>query len=169
MTGKNFKIVLFALIVLLCTIFIFSNSLKNIEESRADSDVIVEIVEEICERIEPDNDLNLDYIVRKCAHFTEFFVLGVSCVLLYFQTRKGISGSLCYVFLYVVAVAFCDEFIQRFTGRGSRFTDVMIDTSGAVAGIVVSLILGMAIHHMQKRKKSPAHKDTIQEIKNDAN
>ena len=74
MIKNPWKIVPFILLALFCTLFIFSNSLKNAEASRADSDVIVRIVEKIANKINPDNDWDLNYIVRKGAHLFEFFV-----------------------------------------------------------------------------------------------
>lgn len=150
MIKRSYKILLIALLVLLCTAFIFSNSFKNAEQSRADSDVIVEIVEKVAGKIAPDNELDWNYIVRKCAHLFEFFVLGACATLLYFRFNKGHHLTVGLVFLYAIAVAFSDEFIQRFTGRGSSFTDVMIDALGACMGIFFVLLLELLI----KRRKN---------------
>ena len=48
-------------------------------------------------------------------------------------------------------VACCDETIQRFVpDRGPSFRDVMIDTSGALAGMIL-LLVGYA--YVKRRKK----------------
>ena len=154
MTKRYIKIIPLTLLVMLCTAFIFSNSLKNIEESRADSDVIVEVVEEICDKIAPDNDLNFDYIVRKGAHLTEFFLLGALTTMHYIQVGKRRKCSVAFVFLYVIAVAFTDEFIQRFTGRGSSITDVVIDVCGAFIGISAVLLVALMVKKHLNKKRS---------------
>ncbi len=135
------KIALLMILVLLSTAFVFSNSLKNREESKADSDVIVEVVENVSEKIYPDNQLNWHYIVRKSAHLFEFFVLGVFTMILSLSFKEERWKTVLCGFLYVFFVACTDEIIQRFTDRGSSFTDVMIDLAGASVGICVVLVL----------------------------
>ncbi len=135
------KYLIFALLVLLTTAFIFSNSLKNKEESKADSDVITEVVEDTAEKICPENTVDWNFVVRKSAHLFEFFILGIFTILLFFQS-KG-KYRVLYAFLYVILIACTDEFIQRFTGRGSCFTDVMIDVTGASLGIGLVLVLNL--------------------------
>ncbi len=149
MIRKYHKIILFVLLVVSCTAFIFSNSIKDIEASRSDSDVIVEVVEAIYNKINASNDLNFDYIVRKGAHLLEFFVLGICTTLLYVQISKKYVSALVIVFMYVIVVAFADEFIQRFTGRGYRITDIMIDIIGAFIGIFVLLFADMMVKRLR--------------------
>ncbi|MCR4676986.1 MAG: VanZ family protein [Sphaerochaetaceae bacterium] len=69
-------------------------------------------------------------VVRKMAHAFEFAVLGFfSCRLLGFK-----SMALCFV------VAFLDETIQIFTGRGPMIQDVWIDLSGALIGTLIGFV-----------------------------
>lgn len=80
------------------------------------------------------------YIVRKGAHFTEYFILYIlifRVLKMYYSKRKSlIMGILC-VFLYACS----DEFHQYFIeGRVASFKDVLIDTSG---GIFSSLVTGI--------------------------
>ncbi len=161
MIKRKYKILLITLLVLICTAFIFSNSLKNAEESRADSDVIVELVKKAVGKLIPVNDLDLNYIVRKGAHLFEFFVLGVFSTLLYLRFRKKRRFTVGFVFVYVTAIAFLDEFIQRFTGRGSCFSDVVIDFVGATIGICFILLLCVFIGHGKSCTNSD--NDSIQE------
>ena len=147
----NYKMILSAVWVLLCTAFIFSNSFKNVEASRADSNVIVEIIEEIDNRMTPNHDLAWNDIVRKGAHLVEFCILGISAALLGLQVRAKRKPAVALAFAYVTAVAFTDEFIQRFTGRGSRLKDVGIDVVGAYVGIALVLLLWRGIRYMRQR------------------
>ena len=144
------KIALLMILVLLSTTFVFSNSLKSREKSKADSDVIVEVVENVSEKIYPDNQLNWHYIVRKSAHLFEFFVLGVFTMILSLSFKKDRWKTVLCGFLYVFFVACTDEIIQRFTDRGSSFTDVMIDLAGASVGICVVLVLDHRIKWVRR-------------------
>ena len=141
MERKRLIILIFAFLVFLTTAFIFSNSLKNSEESRQDSDVITEVLENVAEKIAPENTVDWNFVVRKSAHLTEFFILGIFMSLLFLQS-KG-KYRVLYAFLCVSVIACTDEFIQRFTGRGSCFTDVMIDISGASIGIGLILLMNL--------------------------
>lgn len=126
------KIIAFIVLVLFCTAFIFSNSLKNSEESHKDSAGIVEFVEEVADKIVPNNEVDWNCVVRKGAHLFEFFVLGIVTLTLFLSSRlqKKRRNVIIGAFTYVVLIAFADEFIQRFTGRSSRFSDVIIDVLG---------------------------------------
>lgn len=83
------------------------------------------------------------YYVRKLAHFTEYFLLGLSVAFpLYVYGMRGF-------WLILFAGAFCggfaslDEYHQSFiAGRGPSRKDVLIDTCGAITGIYVTRILG---------------------------
>ncbi|MBO4458409.1 MAG: VanZ family protein [Butyrivibrio sp.] len=83
------------------------------------------------------------YYVRKTAHFTEYFFLGVSVAFpLYVYGVRGL-------WLVFFAGAFCagfaglDEYHQSFVmGRGPSPKDVMIDCSGAFPGIILTRIVG---------------------------
>lgn len=81
------------------------------------------------------------FAVRKGAHFTEYFILYM---LLYsalkesFSFKRALLFSLLGVFLY----ASSDEFHQSFVpGRGPAFKDVLIDTSGGLLALFITLIL----------------------------
>jgi VanZ family protein len=78
-----------------------------------------------------------NFIVRKAAHFTEYFIL----YLLIFNAlrenlsfRKVLTLSIITVFFYSAS----DEFHQSFVpGRGPSFRDVLIDTSGGLFALIV--------------------------------
>jgi len=82
-----------------------------------------------------------DFIVRKAAHFTEYFILYV---LLYraINTKKNAQikvfiGSILIVFLYACS----DEFHQAFVpGRGPAFRDVLVDTCGGLTAFLMIYI-----------------------------
>jgi VanZ family protein len=75
----------------------------------------------------------LNFVIRKLAHFTEYAVLTA---LGYWAWVKGISQpaltAIRYTLLISILFAISDEFHQRFEiGRTSLLTDVFIDSLGA--------------------------------------
>ena len=139
-------IVILILLVVLCTAFVFSNSLKNAEESAEDSSILVQVVEKIAQAIAPDNQVDWNHIVRKLAHLTEFLVLGVFTTLLLLSFKQKIRFAAVCAPLCVFVIACADELIQHFSpGRNPCFTDVMIDTAGAWTGIGLVLLFYLVL------------------------
>ena len=75
-----------------------------------------------------------DHIVRKTAHFVEYFVLGCSMETVIFTRKRKIYITVMSAFL----AAFIDETIQIFSGRGPMIADVWLDMFGAVTGIAAA-------------------------------
>lgn len=74
--------------------------------------------------------------IRKCAHFVEFFILGIFMSMSMWQTNVLHKKSAGFVLCVVVATI--DETIQLFVpGRAGLFTDVILDSCGSLAGICV--------------------------------
>lgn len=129
---------LFAVLSVFAMCFIFAQSCLSGEES---GDLSLGIAAWLRPILDPNGILSLDtfhHYLRKAAHFTEFavfgsFVCGFSVNLGRLRQRKYVTLPL----FLVLAVAVCDEFLQYFTGRGSMVTDVVIDFSGAVFGLLI--------------------------------
>ena len=153
MIKKNCIIGVLALAVLLCTAFIFSNSLKNSVDSKADSDVIVEIVEDVAEKIIPENKFDWNFIVRKSAHLFEFFMLGLFTTLFMLQVKTNRKTNFAYALITVTVIAMIDEFIQSFVGRTNSITDVIIDVTGAFIGLSLIFVFDILIERNRKDKK----------------
>ena len=82
----------------------------------------------------------LHTILRKCAHFSEFFVLGI----LMLQTIRqwGFSRVMLTSLLVCMAVASVDETIQLFVeARSGQVSDVLLDSAGALVGITLILLI----------------------------
>ncbi len=100
--------------------------------------------------------------IRKAAHFTEYFILfQLFFLALWGKKVKAQNGwkrvaltALLLSFLYASSDEFHQTFIPKRTGL---FSDVLIDTSGAVFGLLVNWVL----HAWRRRKKSSrmANKD----------
>jgi VanZ family protein len=91
-----------------------------------------------------------NFIVRKTAHFTEYFCLGVSAMLAMHPYRMGdaprsrrVARALACA-LVLVCVPSIDESIQRFisVGRTGQVRDVLLDCSGALCGSLLALAIG---------------------------
>lgn len=85
---------------------------------------------------------NFSYPIRKIAHFSEYLILGVlifSAVKSHGRSNRfAVSVSIFGSFIYAVT----DEIHQFFVPeRACQFTDVLIDTSGAIAGVLICLAL----------------------------
>lgn len=87
--------------------------------------------------------------VRKFAHASEFFVLALLFINLIYQSKGKVKWQyLLVTILFCFLYACTDEFHQRFiVGRTSRFTDVLIDTCGALIAVV-----GVCIFKMRNLK-----------------
>ena len=139
MKNKRF---IFITITLIWTAVIFSFSLQSGEVSGDLSGSVLEAILGFFMPgvLESPEKLELFHLIlRKCAHFTEFMILGVlsSIALKYMKVGyKNIIGL-----GYCVLVASLDETLQLFiSGRAGRVQDVLIDSAGALVGVVVVLI-----------------------------
>lgn len=86
---------------------------------------------------------NTQYYIRKAAHITEYFLLGVSVAFpLYVYGLRGIwlvlvAGAIC------VSYAGLDEYHQSFiSGRTPQKKDVAIDSIGIFIGVILTRIVG---------------------------
>ena len=150
--------------------FIFSNSLKDAAASSSQSQAVTEGVQGAIGSIAPSSPAanatgedfaRLHAFVRKCAHFLEFALLGAllmwTCCA-YTPLKRFWFAPLGIAFL----VGVFDEYIQNFSpGRGTAFTDVLIDTGGALAGtafaIACLLVAGAIARRKKKRTALPLH------------
>ena len=85
----------------------------------------------------------IDFIIRKAAHFTEYFILYI---LFYnvFKDYKSFSKSLIYSLIGVFLYACTDEFHQLFVpGRTGKPVDVLIDTAGGLTALTVIYIVSI--------------------------
>ena len=146
---RIYSIILLVLSIL-TTAFIFSNSLKNGEESNAQSAPIVEVVEAVLDPEDKVPTKTVSYIVRKAAHITEYTVLGLLlCSLLLcvnaLKKLRAVSFKeykpIITVLLIGLAIASVDEIIQSFTGRTNSITDVIIDLVGVCLGVGIVIMI----------------------------
>ena len=139
---KKTYAVIFAVLTLLITLFIFSNSLKDGVNSAKQSDFAVDIINNLLDFFGISADVyTLGVIIRKLAHFLEYFVLGLtSCIFLSgFKNKVWLAVSP----IYCLAVAICDEFVMQAatSGRAPQWTDVLIDLCGALFALGIIAVI----------------------------
>lgn len=144
--------ILLSALTLLLIVFIFSNSVKNAEASSESSGRIVAFLNRICTLL----GLKFTFtqpVVRTLAHFCEFGLLGVLSQLTFLSCfgvkAKAILSS---VFL-VILTALTDEVIQLFSeGRAFQISDLIIDFSGSLLGLVAIFLIAVLINNHRLRK-----------------
>lgn len=146
------------LVLWLCVIW--GHSLMSGEDSGNESQIVVELVRRVAYKLYAsgnplvlkvtsrfpgilgilENDEAISFYVRKAAHFTEYFVLGVLAFNAVRLTFAHPLISLAVIGTLWMGVPNIDETIQRFTpGRAGMFTDTLIDMAGF--GLALSLCL----------------------------
>ena len=124
------------------TIFIFSGERDTISSSRSDG-LFINTVEFIIGR--QLNDKEKDYYlenyviyVRKAAHFTLYFLLGLAFISFLKEFDLDNKQLLIYTVLFVFIYACSDEIHQLFVvGRSGEFLDVLLDTLGGFASSLI--------------------------------
>ena len=94
----------------------------------------------------------IETIIRKLAHFSEFAVLGIAACLFFgtynLKRKKLIILSAVFCFLYSIS----DEVHQYFVpDRACRIYDVVIDTCGAISGILITVLTEQTLKKHIKR------------------
>ena len=137
---NNIRKIIPWLLVMLWMSLIFYLSHQPVAGSNKLSTDITEVIVEIAEKINPNKDFNLrhlNHIIRKNAHFFSYLVLGV--LVANGLSTSGIRGYrvIGITLLICVIYAISDEVHQLFIlGRGGQVKDVIIDSAGAVVGIL---------------------------------
>ena len=130
------KVIRYILVItVMIIIFMFSN--QPADDSTRVSDSFILGISNLFSINIPLND-NVITVVRKSAHFTIYFILGlavINLIITYNKTKvKTILISIIICLLYSIS----DEIHQLFViGRSGEITDVFIDTVGATLGILI--------------------------------
>lgn len=165
MNGKKLIILRTVLIILTITVMvvIFMLSADNADESNAKSDLISgSVIKTVLAFFHLEGERadlfieNCVTIVRKTAHFTEYAALGflIFSVFESFFIKRKISVPVSFFSGALYAVS--DEIHQSFVpGRSCQISDMLLDTAGVTAGIIM-LIIFMAIIKKYKNKSQSA-------------
>jgi VanZ family protein len=132
------------LLIWLGVIFLGSTDLMSAEHT---SRFIVPFLRWLKPDISPETLASIHFIFRKCAHVSEYAILAL---LLFraaiFMTNLKRSLVILYVSVWgaCLIVAATDEFHQTFVAsRGATVTDIMIDSGGAILGLLIGASFGM--------------------------
>lgn len=117
-------------------ILIFSNSLMNAEVSSSQSGLIVSFVQSVLGWFNLSIEANtLSFIIRKLAHFLEFFALG-------YTMSKGWGLKTFFNFSLILIIATLDESIQLLSdGRAFGVLDIGIDLCGGIFGLFFAYLI----------------------------
>ena len=128
------KNIIFLLLFIISTIFIFKNSAKPASESTVQSSFFVDWVINNFSMLFKNRDVTTVFI-RKLAHFAEFFMQSSFLSLTVFSEKY--HKSVIYILFTGLLTACTDEFIQLFfNGRGSMVSDIFIDFSGTCFSVL---------------------------------
>ena len=145
---QNSKLLRLTIFTILWIMVIFSFSLQSGDESGKLSGGIVAWVVSL---FFPEDFTHIElvhFLVRKAAHFTEYFILGVLLSLTGREAKW--KKVLLLPWALGTVVASCDETRQLFSdGRAGQITDVMLDSSGVFTGCV---ILALVVTYFNKKR-----------------
>lgn len=152
--------ILFAALTIACMVCIFCFSMDNASKSSGKSGKVtkaaVETFVKDYKEMPPSKQTSIldkaEHIVRKMAHFSIYTLLGFLASLTVGRrklfSRKSL-GVIVFCFLYACS----DEIHQIFVpGRAGMFTDVLIDTSGALTGMIISMAV-MRLYFLIKNRR----------------
>ncbi|SDB02206.1 MULTISPECIES: VanZ family protein [unclassified Butyrivibrio] len=137
-------------IVMMCLIFNFSD--QNADASSALSYKVgvevLNVTNDVLDKGWTDAHISelsttYQYYIRKLAHFSEYMLLAITVAFpLYVYGLRGfplviIAGAIC------VGYACLDEYHQSFiAGRSPQKKDIIIDSCGVLAGVIITRIVG---------------------------
>lgn len=137
------------IITCLFVLFIFSNSLQNGTDSGSRSGFVTELLNHF---LAVFHHTVSEHFIRKAAHFSEYFILGMLLLLTLRAFTQKISRNLTVPLFFGLLVPVCDESLQLLIpGRAGMVSDILIDFSGVTVGIAFCFLIVFLI---QKRKKS---------------
>lgn len=122
--------------------FVWGHSLVSGPHSSSESRFFVELLRPVFALAGVSDPDLMSFVVRKCAHFSEYTILGA---IAWGNVRawRERAGRRSRAFLALSAfVPFVDEAIQLLVpGRAGMFRDVLIDLSGLAVGVLVARVV----------------------------
>ena len=96
----------------------------------------------------------IEGFVRKGAHMTEYAILAILIYVWLGRWQLSRRRMACTAAVLTMLYACSDEFHQLFVaGRAGRVSDVLVDSAGAVVGLVLFLFFKMCINKIMDKKK----------------
>ena len=120
-------------LIILTVLTIWIHSAMPASVSSNESSFVMNLIRPVLELFVGRGNVT-EHLVRKLAHFSEYFVLSV--VLSFRKNKKFLNGL-----LTAFVIAFLDETIQIFSdGRSAQLTDVWLDMSGVLTANLLCLL-----------------------------
>lgn len=135
MLDKRYRKVLDIALLVIWMLLIVVMSSQPAAISDQQSRGVIEIIQSMGINISDIFGSNTNFIIRKCAHFFEYFILGLlgyNVLRHYFKQRNTIVLSIVFVILFATS----DEIHQLFVvGREGHIRDVIIDSLGGITAV----------------------------------
>lgn len=158
----NIRRILFAILAVIWMVVIFSFSARPGEESEDQSikagmvvcHIFVPGFDNMSEEQQVHMAQTIDYPVRKTAHATEYALLAG---LVLGTVTAGVINIRCVAISAFITILYAatDEFHQLFVpGRSTQVKDVLIDSCGAVIGMLVIYGISHPVQYFIDKKKS---------------
>lgn len=152
---KIIQILLFLMIIAcMCGIFIFSS--QTSEQSNKLSNTVTQKIAEsasISETTDTSINSHFHILIRKYAHFSIFFLLGLPAAAFSILTYNKLGIKLLFPTMLCLLWAVSDEIHQLYIpGRSCNLKDVLIDFSGSMLAIVCIFGIWIAYKKIRSRK-----------------
>ena len=155
------KVLIILAIIWMGVIFMFSAQVSD--ESKSSSNKVTSAVVNTVISIKKENISeekrqkiieDKTFIVRKTAHFTEYFILGL-ILILYLQTKEKLTTKyIILAIIFCVLYATSDEIHQLFVdGRSCKIMDILIDTCGRSLAILGFTSIYKITTNLKKQKE----------------
>ena len=146
----NKRKIVFFILTLFCMAVIFYFSSRTANVSTEDSHRVGKFIGYVMEYdfqnwTEDAQEIyaaRLDEPIRKVAHFTEFFLLGIALTGFLYDAKRSKKQKVLIPLIVGVLYAVSDELHQLIVGAGRacQVTDVLIDSGGVFMGIMLACL-----------------------------
>lgn len=130
---------------------IFYHSSLSADASTVESDSVLDAVNAFLRSIHLNITLD-EFLIRKTAHFVEYFVLGALLMFTVISYLSQHMKSFALALTLGLSVAVTDELIQTFSeGRSCELRDMLLDFSGVLlSSLMILLIFTLIFRHRRK-------------------
>lgn len=147
----NFKGIKLTLVIVFMAIIFYMSS-KPADESNEISNEVIILLNMLNIHVNDFFGSLASFVVRKIAHFSEYAIL-VTLIYSYFRENLNKLRSTVYALIISFIYACSDEIHQYFVpGRSMMVRDVIIDTSGAAAALIIIWIIIIYKNYIIKTK-----------------
>lgn len=145
-----------SILIALTVGFIWIHSCFPRDLSTEESTVTTNLVQRVFDAVFGEGKIYIDeLVIRKIAHFSEFFALGTEFAFLLIALKRESYKSYLTLLPIGLFVGAVDETIQIFSDRGAAVTDVLLDFFGYAFAVAVFLL----IFFIREKKKKLVEKE----------